>query len=82
MAEKNELFRHYFEDIPGYCKYVLFFPIKGRGPEKRCMHTMNFMFNMSLCVIYGGKYESASSTKYYDDLFVLNLKSLAWIEVS
>lgn len=43
---------------------------------------MNFMFNMSLCVIYGGKYESASSTKYYDDLFVLNLKNLAWIEVS
>lgn len=42
---------------------------------------MNFMYSMSLCIIYGGKYENASSTKYYDDLFLANLKTLTWIEV-
>ncbi|KAL4441611.1 hypothetical protein ABPG74_021543 [Tetrahymena malaccensis] len=54
----------------------------GKSPDRRCGHSLNYMYNMSIIVIYGGKFESQNYTKYYDDLHVLNLKNLEWIQVN
>lgn len=45
------------------------------------MHVFNFLFSISVCVVYGGMYESENSTRYLDDMNVLNLKNLEWIQV-
>lgn len=54
---------------------------EGRSPDRRCMHTLNFVYNMSACVVYGGKFESMNKTRYFDDLHVLNLRNHEWVEV-
>lgn len=46
------------------------------------MHSMSFLRSMSILIVYGGKLETENSTKYLDDLKVLNLKTLAWMEVN
>lgn len=46
------------------------------------MHSMSFVSAMSILVIYGGKYESESETRYLDDLNVLNLATLEWFHVN
>ena len=45
------------------------------------MHSMNFVYSMCLLTIYGGKYETDNYTKFYDDLYILNLKNLEWMVV-
>jgi hypothetical protein len=54
----------------------------GKGPGPRYQHSMHYMNQLSILVIFGGKSDSKSEMFYYNDISVLNLKTLSWFSVS
>ena len=53
--------------------------INGRPPKPRIDASMNYAQNISMIIIYGGKNELEFSS-YYDDMTLLDLRTMNWIQ--
>ena len=54
---------------------------RGRPPVPRYLHTMNFYEEGNFLIVYGGRNDIKSESSALNDLHILELKRLEWIEV-
>ena len=55
---------------------------KGKPPDPRCFHTMDYFEKGNYLIIHGGRNDEISSTSALNDTFVLDLENLDWIYVN
>ncbi|CAD8151919.1 unnamed protein product [Paramecium pentaurelia] len=54
---------------------------KGLSPIGRCQHSMNYLEQYQIIVIYGGKNDDLNVNGFLNDIHLLDMKTLTWINV-
>jgi hypothetical protein len=53
--------------------------IHGKGPEPRISASMNFLPNLDLIIIHGGRNDKVN-IGFYNDFYILDLETMNWIK--
>ena len=55
--------------------------VLGKPPTERYMHTMNYMTQLNVITIYGGRNDFLAKKIILDDLWLLKLHNMEWVKV-